>query len=50
MAVMEQDTMPSTDDFQQAFRIFYPGEGAQELFNELLRHAQDAASASKLEG
>ena len=35
---------------RQAFRIFYPGEGAQELFNEFLRHAQDKAGDLKLEG
>ena len=50
MAVMEQETMPSTDDYQKAFLVFYPGETAREAFNAILRSAQDAASFLKLDG
>ena len=44
MAVMEQDTMPSTDDYQKAFLIFYPGENARGAFTTAHRSAQDLAS------
>ena len=50
MAVMEQETMPSTDDYQKAFLTFYNGENAREAFNAILRSAQDAASFLKLDG
>ena len=47
---MEQETMPSTDDYQKAFLVFYPGENARGAFNAILRSALTLEVVTKRAG